>query len=94
MTKEDAKAIIVLMAEKEDYELIINKKKDNPLCSYNKLFYYAWTTKNDKTNEWEYNFQDAYENDYDNEELMEELMECDKYMILDKTKTIFAWQSK
>lgn len=94
MTKEDAEGIINIMVEKKNYELIINKQKENPLCECNTVFDYAWTTKNDKTNEWEHNFQDGYRNDYSGEEVMEELMECDEYMVLNATRTIFVWQGK
>jgi hypothetical protein len=94
MTKEDAKTIVEVMVEKEDYELLISRQRDNALCDCNTIFVYAWTTKNDKKDKWEHDFQDTYGNDYSEEELMEELMKCDKYIALNLTKTIFAWQSK
>lgn len=98
MTKEDAKKIIDIIVEKdnkedeENYELVISKQKDSVLDDYNIVFCYAWSTKNDKTNKWEHDFQDVFDNDYSEEEIMEELMKCDRYMILDATKTIFVWQ--
>lgn len=79
--KEEAKNIVDIMVEKQDYVLIINKQKDNQLCECNTAFHYAW----------EDNFQDKYRNDYSAEELMEILMECDKCIILDATKTIFVY---
>lgn len=94
MTKEDAKTIVDIMVEKKDYELIINKERDRKEYDYNKTYVFAWTIKLDSTNEWQHDFHDEYENEYSDEEIMKELMECDKYMILDSTKTIFVWQSK
>lgn len=92
MTKEDAQSIIDIMAEKEDYELVISKQRDGALDDYNTVFNYAWSTRNDKVNKWEHDFQDIYCNDYSEEEIIEKLIECDKYMILDATNTIFVWQ--
>lgn len=92
LKKEDAKTIIDLMVDKEDYELVINKQRDCPLDDYTMIFYYAWSTKNDDKNEWEHTFQDMYSNNYAGEEIIRKLRECDKYMILDSTKTVFVWQ--
>lgn len=94
MTKEDAKTIVDIIVEKEDYDLVISKQKDCPTNYYTMVFNYAWTTKNDRTNKWEHEFQDMYSNNYTGEEIIEKLMKCDKYMVLDATKTIFVWQSK
>ena len=94
MTREDAKAITNLMSEKEDYELIISKEKDSSIWDYNTVLVYAWSTKNDETNTWEHSFQDVYEEDYSEEEIIEKLMCCDKYMVLDTTKTVFVWQTQ
>lgn len=95
MTREDAKSIIDIMVEKDCYELIINKERDRKKTyDYNKIFVFAWTIKDDENNSWHHDFQDNYNNGYLDEEIIEELMECDKYMILEATNTIFVWQSK
>lgn len=94
MTKEDAKKIIDIMVEHEDFELIINKERDRKEYYYNKLYVFAWTIRIDSTNQWQHDFHDEYGNEYSDEEIMEILIECDKHMILDTTKTIFVWQSK
>lgn len=94
MTREDAQMIVDIMVEKDDYELVINKQRDCPLDDYTTIFYYAWSTKNDAKNEWEHTFENMWSNKYEGEEIIEKLIECDKYMILNATKTIFAWQSK
>lgn len=94
MTREDAKKIVDIMVEKKDYELIINKERDSKTYDYNKIFVFAWSVKIDSTNEWQHDFHDEYENEYSDEEITEELIECDRYMILDATNTIFVWQSK
>lgn len=92
MTRKDAKSIIDIMVEKKDYELIINKEKDSKTYDYNKIFVFAWTIKDDENNIWQHDFQDNYSNEYSDEEIIEMLMECDRYMILNATKTIFVWQ--
>ena len=97
MTREEAKKIIDFIVEKddkEDYELVINRGKNSVLDDYNTVFAYAYTTKNDKTNKWEHDFENVFGTHYSGEVIIDVLMECDKYMILDATKTIFVWQTK